>query len=296
MAGAGVDEHVQGDSRGGRGSAAVGAGHGAAVRSPCGRTSSRSLPARTSRKMREISSRSAPRGPLVTACLKAPFRVMPWPRWDGRVRRAVRCIFLPPDRGRVWCGVTNRLMEDTGHSVAVCHVGRTSTPGGLDAERREVLTLCFQQTLMRGWRRAVAWQWPCTAGGEHGIRRPLHEARGRAPIDTFDTFAAHSMTLMRRGSRTLAAARHTSAGARAQRCLTCGTGLGVLPQGHAATSRPRCPARTCSGCTARGGGHRGADAYAIDGIGSAREVDRLCERDHAYRWLCGGVESTAPRG
>ena len=27
----------------------------------------------------------------------------------------------------------------------------------------------------------------------------------------------------------------------------------------------------------------------IDGVGSAREVDRLCERDDAYRWLCGGV-------
>ena len=27
----------------------------------------------------------------------------------------------------------------------------------------------------------------------------------------------------------------------------------------------------------------------IDGVGSAREVDRLCTRDHAYRWLCGGV-------
>jgi transposase len=27
----------------------------------------------------------------------------------------------------------------------------------------------------------------------------------------------------------------------------------------------------------------------IDGIGSAREVDRLCERDDVYRWLCGGV-------
>jgi transposase len=26
-----------------------------------------------------------------------------------------------------------------------------------------------------------------------------------------------------------------------------------------------------------------------DGVGSAREVDRLCERDNAYRWLCGGV-------
>lgn len=24
-------------------------------------------------------------------------------------------------------------------------------------------------------------------------------------------------------------------------------------------------------------------------MGSAREVDRLCERDNAYRWLCGGV-------
>lgn len=28
---------------------------------------------------------------------------------------------------------------------------------------------------------------------------------------------------------------------------------------------------------------------AIDGVGSAREVDRLCERDDVYRWLCGGV-------
>lgn len=27
----------------------------------------------------------------------------------------------------------------------------------------------------------------------------------------------------------------------------------------------------------------------VDGVGSAREVDRLCERDDAYRWLCGGV-------
>lgn len=27
----------------------------------------------------------------------------------------------------------------------------------------------------------------------------------------------------------------------------------------------------------------------IDGVGSAREVDRLCERDDVYRWLCGGV-------
>lgn len=27
----------------------------------------------------------------------------------------------------------------------------------------------------------------------------------------------------------------------------------------------------------------------IDGVGSAREIDRLCERDHAYQWLCGGV-------
>ena len=26
-----------------------------------------------------------------------------------------------------------------------------------------------------------------------------------------------------------------------------------------------------------------------DGVGSAREIDRLCERDNAYRWLCGGV-------
>jgi transposase len=27
----------------------------------------------------------------------------------------------------------------------------------------------------------------------------------------------------------------------------------------------------------------------IDGVGSAREVDRLCGRDDAYRWICGGV-------
>ena len=27
----------------------------------------------------------------------------------------------------------------------------------------------------------------------------------------------------------------------------------------------------------------------VDGVGSAREIDRLCERDNAYRWLCGGV-------
>lgn len=27
----------------------------------------------------------------------------------------------------------------------------------------------------------------------------------------------------------------------------------------------------------------------IDGVGSAREVGRLCERDLPYRWLCGGV-------
>ena len=27
----------------------------------------------------------------------------------------------------------------------------------------------------------------------------------------------------------------------------------------------------------------------IDGVGSAREIDRLCERDAAYRWICGGV-------
>ena len=27
----------------------------------------------------------------------------------------------------------------------------------------------------------------------------------------------------------------------------------------------------------------------LDGVGSARELDRLCERDDAYRWLCGGV-------
>lgn len=27
----------------------------------------------------------------------------------------------------------------------------------------------------------------------------------------------------------------------------------------------------------------------LDGVGSAREVDRLCRMHTAYRWLCGGV-------
>jgi transposase len=27
----------------------------------------------------------------------------------------------------------------------------------------------------------------------------------------------------------------------------------------------------------------------VDGVGSARELDRLCDRDDAYRWICGGV-------
>ena len=27
----------------------------------------------------------------------------------------------------------------------------------------------------------------------------------------------------------------------------------------------------------------------LEGVGSARQLDRLCERDTAYRWLCGGV-------
>jgi transposase len=27
----------------------------------------------------------------------------------------------------------------------------------------------------------------------------------------------------------------------------------------------------------------------IDGVGSAREIVRLCQRDLVYRWLCGGV-------
>lgn len=27
----------------------------------------------------------------------------------------------------------------------------------------------------------------------------------------------------------------------------------------------------------------------VDGVGSAREIDRLCERDDVYRWICGGV-------
>jgi transposase len=28
---------------------------------------------------------------------------------------------------------------------------------------------------------------------------------------------------------------------------------------------------------------------SLDGVGSARLVERLCESEHAYRWLCGGV-------
>src|SRR5713226_4680672 len=27
----------------------------------------------------------------------------------------------------------------------------------------------------------------------------------------------------------------------------------------------------------------------LEGVGSARLLERLCERDHAYRWICGGV-------
>lgn len=27
----------------------------------------------------------------------------------------------------------------------------------------------------------------------------------------------------------------------------------------------------------------------LDGVGSARELARLCERDHAYQWICGGI-------
>src|SRR5207302_4546045 len=27
----------------------------------------------------------------------------------------------------------------------------------------------------------------------------------------------------------------------------------------------------------------------VDGVGSARQLDRLCEEHLAYRWLCGGV-------
>ena len=27
----------------------------------------------------------------------------------------------------------------------------------------------------------------------------------------------------------------------------------------------------------------------IEGIGSARQLDRVCERDARYRWICGGV-------
>jgi transposase len=27
----------------------------------------------------------------------------------------------------------------------------------------------------------------------------------------------------------------------------------------------------------------------LDGVGSARELARLCERDHAYLWICGGI-------
>lgn len=28
---------------------------------------------------------------------------------------------------------------------------------------------------------------------------------------------------------------------------------------------------------------------ALEGVGSARQLARLCERDTAYRWICGGV-------
>lgn len=28
---------------------------------------------------------------------------------------------------------------------------------------------------------------------------------------------------------------------------------------------------------------------SLEGVGSARLLERLCERDHAYRWICGGV-------
>jgi len=80
-----------------------------------------------------------------------------------------------------------------------------------------------------------------------------------------------------------------------------------------ATLSPNHPARTVwafvqsmdlaplyAGIKSREGG-RGAPAIdpailvslwlwaTIDGVGSAREVDRLCERDDVYRWLCGGV-------
>ncbi len=27
----------------------------------------------------------------------------------------------------------------------------------------------------------------------------------------------------------------------------------------------------------------------LEGVGGARLLERLCERDHAYRWICGGV-------
>lgn len=33
----------------------------------------------------------------------------------------------------------------------------------------------------------------------------------------------------------------------------------------------------------------------LDGVGSARELDRLCDSDEAYRWLCGGWVSTTTR-
>ena len=51
----------------------------------------------------------------------------------------------------------------------------------------------------------------------------------------------------------------------------------------------------------RSRGRRGRDAVdptilmalwmfaTIEGIRSARQLDRLCERDIAYRWVCGGV-------
>ena len=34
---------------------------------------------------------------------------------------------------------------------------------------------------------------------------------------------------------------------------------------------------------------------ATQGIGSARELERLCEHHAAYRWLCGGVSRELPQ-
>ena len=36
-------------------------------------------------------------------------------------------------------------------------------------------------------------------------------------------------------------------------------------------------------------GHTWFWGETLEGIGGARHLARLCEQQHAYRWLCGGV-------